>query len=442
MKRYHLFGIKEIQRMLDAGEVTCTELCAYYLKRIEKFGGKDELNCVCAVNENALSEARASDGRGEKLPLRGCFVLVKDNVDIAGMPTTAGSVALANHIAREDASVIGMLKKLGAVILGKTNLTEFANFLTQGMPGGFSSLGGQVVSAFAQDKPVSGSSSGSAVAMSAGLCSFSVGTDTSFSVVGCAAENGVIGYKPPAGALPSRGIVPITKHFDSPGFFTKSMDDLRIVLSALFGEPQENLPARKLLVNDFRIGEVSENQRALYARLLAKLEVNGTQIAHVEIGNTPLLKELMLRCFARELQDYLDASGERLTVDEILMKYGVNPDLYAPYGTTYLETSIHYMRDGENGTEIAAILADIEKTRAEVLEKLDGADACLMTGPTCVMHYVGLPSLSIPFANGADGYPRSMILFGKDEEKLLAAADEIQRLCGDTAKSEYWEKEI
>ena len=125
----------------------------------------------------------------------GLPILVKDNIDVAGLHTTAGSLALSDSVATRDAPVIANLRRHGALILGKTNMTEFANYTGERMPNGYSSRGGQVRNAYDPTHDPSGSSTGSAVAVSARLCSAALGTDTSFSIVGCATENGVTGHK-------------------------------------------------------------------------------------------------------------------------------------------------------------------------------------------------------------------------------------------------------
>ena len=166
------------------------------------------------------------------------FPRAQDHIDVKGMATTAGSVALKDNIADSDAPFVRTLRERGAVILSKTNMTEFTNFLTEGMPGGFSSLGGQLVNAYDRNHTPNGSSSGSAVAMSARLCSFAVGTDTSFSVVACATDNGVVGFKPTIGTISTEGVIPISSALDEIGFFTRNMKDMRKLLAV--GEENKN----------------------------------------------------------------------------------------------------------------------------------------------------------------------------------------------------------
>ena len=225
----------QLRERMWAGEITAEELTRHYLGRIARYDGPEGLNCVAELDETAVAQAKALDGRMDKeeLPLFGLPVLVKDNIDVKGLHTTAGSLALSDHVAAEDAPVVRALREKGAVVLGKANMTEFANYVSRDMPNGYSSRGGQVVHEYERGWDVSGSSSGSAVAVSAGLCAAALGTDTSFSVVGCASENGVVGVKPPVGALSARGVVPLAHTLDSVGVLARTMEDARLVYEAM-----------------------------------------------------------------------------------------------------------------------------------------------------------------------------------------------------------------
>ncbi len=179
------------------------------LQLAEKLGGRSALNCIAELDPTALEQARRIEECGSDLPLAGIPVLVKDNIDVKGLHTTAGSLALADNIAVSDAPIAANLRRNGAVILGKTNLTEFANYVSDSMPGGYSSRGGQVIHAVDPALSPSGSSSGSGVAVSAGIVPMAVGTDTSFSIIHCAMANGICGLKPPVGALSQEVIAPL-----------------------------------------------------------------------------------------------------------------------------------------------------------------------------------------------------------------------------------------
>lgn len=446
------FSLKELCAKLRTREISCEELCRFYLERIEKYGMRNALNCVFAVNPKALDEARELDKRGpEGFPLYGLCVLLKDNIDVAGMTTTAGSVALEDNIADVDAPAVRILREKGAVILGKTNMTEFANFLTPGMPGGFSSLGGQVVNAYDKNHTPSGSSSGSAVAMSARLCSFAVGTDTSFSVVACAMDNGVVGFKPPVGTISTEGVIPITSYLDEIGFFTRDMVDMGFLTEQLgittrieadekqnmttSGETvqmQESSLQRALAVWTINQEFVSAEQMERYEKLFARMREDGWSFTEQLGRNTMKLQEIGLRRMSKEIRDYLEthkgSSAGKMTPEKILEKYRENPAKYAPYGTEFMDKSLAYEYELENEQKVLEIRAEMSREHELLTEELSGFDCCVMTGPTCIMHYAGLSSLSVPFAVASeDGLPRSIILFGPDMRKLLSVGAEIER---------------
>jgi amidase len=209
---------RSLAQRLAAGTLTSVELTKAYLARIARTNTEGpSINAVRIVNPDALAEAAARDAEGPRRPLPGLPVLVKDNIDIAGLPTTAGSVALQHSVPAEDAELVSRLRAAGAVILGKANLTEFANFMTNGMPSGYSSLGGQVLNPSDADITPSGSSSGSGAAAASGLAALTVGTETSGSIISPAAANGIVGLRPTLGLVSQEGILPIAASQDLPG---------------------------------------------------------------------------------------------------------------------------------------------------------------------------------------------------------------------------------
>src|SRR3954469_7625921 len=199
--------VSDLQQRIAAGELTSVQLTRAYINRIAAVNARAPgINAVRVVNPTALQDAAVLDlerATGHlKGPLHGIPVLVKDNLDVAGLPTTAGSVALQDSIPDKDSTVVAKLRAAGAVILGKTNLTEFANFMTNGMPSGYSSLGGQVLNPYDIDASPSGSSSGSGASAAAGLAAVTIGTETSGSIVSPAAAQGDVGLRPTVGLVP------------------------------------------------------------------------------------------------------------------------------------------------------------------------------------------------------------------------------------------------
>jgi amidase len=240
--------IDELQRALRQGLVTSEELVQAYLDRIEAYDdGFPFLNGVLDLDPTALEQARARDrdraeGRARG-PLFGIPVLLKDNIDVAGMPTTAGSLALEGSFPPDDAFLTRKLRAAGAIVIGKATLTEFANFLTSGMPSGYSSLAGYGLNPYdprlrGNGQPVltpGGSSSGSGIATSASLVPVAVGTETSGSILSPASENGLVGIKPTLGLISRDGILPITADQDTAGPMARTVTDAAILLGVLAG---------------------------------------------------------------------------------------------------------------------------------------------------------------------------------------------------------------
>jgi len=351
------------------------------------------------------------------------------------MHTTAGSLALSDNLAKEDAPVIANLRSNGALILGKTNMTEFANYTAYNMPGGYSSRGGQVIHAYDEKKDPSGSSSGSAVAMSAGLCSATVGTDTSFSIVGCAVENGIAGIKPAHGSLPSDGIIPIARTLDSAGPMTRDLADALLVYSCMKDkalEPVKPLDPDKihLAINIFNRDQVSEAQLNRYDDLLKGLKSDGVQLADVIHGETKYDEDIMRCEFRHDLEEYLSrSSARRKTLREIVDYYENNSEQMMKYGHKYLRDALDRASGKLDDKIYKEALAERKRLRTQILESLNGYDACLMTGSTSIMHFIGLPSVALRLGMADDGTPRGMILYGADERRLFAAALTIERYC-------------
>lgn len=426
---------------MRAGRLRAEALVQAYLERLERYGGRDGLNVLAERNPHVLEDARALDGRQKRDGvLFGLPILVKDNIDVEGLHTTAGSFALRDNLAEHDAPVIRNLRRAGALILGKANMTEFANYTSSKMPNGFSSRGGQVCSAYRKAKDPSGSSTGSAVAVSAGLCAAAIGTDTSFSVIGCAAENGVTGLKPAHGSLSGHGIVPIASLLDSAGPLTRTLEDAILVYQAMRGAPAEPVCAAdagrlRLAVNAFHKEMVSEAQMALYQGVLDVFRGAGAEIRMVIHPYQPMQKDVMRCAFRHDLEDYLaGTNAENRTLEQIVAQYEANPT-QMPYGIDLLCAALE---SGTADPAYACALTERETARAALTESLRDFDACLMMGPTNIMHFCGLPSVALRIGMDEDGAPRGMILYGADEKRLFSAALCIERL----AQPVGWPKSV
>ena len=279
--------VAELRHAMDTGLLKPEQLVRLYRARIDAYDkAGPRVNAFLYVNPNAEAQARAlgkpSPGDRSR-PLFGIPVLLKDNVDTADMPTTAGSVALAGSIPPDDAFITRKLRQAGAILLGKGTLTEFANFIAVGMPTGYSSLGGFGFNPYdprpvlgGDGRPVlqtGGSSSGPGIAVNANLVTLAVGTETSGSILSPASSNGVVGIKPTLGLISRDGIIPITADQDTAGPIARTVTDAAILLGVLAGyDPADPATAACLTP-----GNCFDD----YTPFLAKRALEGARIAVV-----------------------------------------------------------------------------------------------------------------------------------------------------------------
>jgi amidase len=278
--------VAELLKAMQTGLITSEELVEMYMARIAAYeDAGPAVNAFIHINADAVVEAHQIDlhrhpGRARR-PLEGIPVLLKDNVDTADMPTTAGSVALAGSIPSDDAFITRKLREAGAIIMGKATLTEFANFIALGMPTGYSSLGNYGFNPYdprplpgGDGRPVlqtGGSSSGSGIAVNANLVTIAVGTETSGSILSPASANGVVGIKPTVGLVSRDGIIPITADQDTAGPITRTVADAAILLGVLAGYDDTD-PATDACLEP---GNCFDD----YTRFLDKKALRGARIA-------------------------------------------------------------------------------------------------------------------------------------------------------------------
>ena len=238
--------VGELQSAITSGALTSAQLTGFYLARIERLNPR--LGAVITVSDTAGADARASDTARRSgapgRPLEGIPVLIKDNIAVEGMPATAGSPALRDT-GNGDAFLVTALRAAGAVVLGKANLSEWANFRSTRSSSGWSTLGGQAVNPHGTGRNPSGSSSGSAVSVAAGLAPVAVGTETDGSILSPSSACGIVGIKPTLGLVSRTGIVPISPAQDTAGPMARSVADAAALLGALAGpDPADEAAAR------------------------------------------------------------------------------------------------------------------------------------------------------------------------------------------------------
>ncbi|MGI5917737.1 MAG: amidase [Anaerolineae bacterium] len=366
MRSVEELTIHDLQAGMAVGEFTACDIVDAYLSRIDALDRQGpRLNAVIELNPDAPSIADALDAeraeRGPRGPLHGIPILLKDNIDTAGsMCTTAGSLALAGSVAKEDAHLVRRLREAGAIILGKTNLSEWSNFRSTHSTSGWSSRGGLTRNPYALDRNPSGSSAGSAVAVAASLCAAAVGTETDGSIVSPASHNAVVGIKPTLGAISRSGIIPIAHSQDTAGPLARTVADAALLLGAMIGvDPRDSatgacagrLPVDYSFCLDpdglrgARIG-VARNVSDFHPRTwevledcLAVMRDCGAEIVDpVEIENARRLAgrefEVLLYEFKADLNSYLAGRGPDVPVHslaEVIAFNEAHRDVVMPY---------------------------------------------------------------------------------------------------------------
>jgi amidase len=324
--------VAELRADLDAGRTTSVELVQAYLARIDAIDRNGPaLHAVLAVNGQALEQARALDAERKRKKLRGALhgipVLLKDNIESIELPTTAGSLALRDNLTNRDAPIVANLRAAGAIILGKTNLSEWANFRSTHSTSGWSGLGGLTKNPHVLDRSACGSSSGSGSAMAAGLAAATVGTETDGSIVCPASLNGIVGVKPTLGLLSGERIVPISHSQDTAGPMTATVTDAALMLTAMIGKqpnckgcvardyaatlPAASLGGKRIGVLRFKPGRQPAVD-PVYTRALEQLRAAGATLVEVDFGDT----------------DPIDAA------EDIVLHAEFKPDLNAYLATT------------------------------------------------------------------------------------------------------------
>ena len=233
-------NIPTLQAHITSGSLSYEKLTQWYLYRIVRFENDSlkALNALISIHPNAVKNARARDLQKSDTDhlVYGIPILLKDNINLAGIPTTAGAHALKDNNTT-DAFIVDRLQEKGAVILGKTNLSEWANYLCSGCPNGYSAVGGQTLNPYGRRLfDTGGSSAGSGAAVAANYAAAALGTETSGSILSPASTHALVGLKPTVGLLSRSGIVPISSTYDTPGPMTRNVVDASILLSAMKGE--------------------------------------------------------------------------------------------------------------------------------------------------------------------------------------------------------------
>ncbi len=468
MAGYHFATISELHTAFRDGSLTVRELVLSFLARIAEIDKTENgLNSVLELNPDALFIADRLDKKirsGEPLgALFGIPVLLKDNINTADrMHTSAGSLALQDHYASYDAFIVKRLREADAVILGKANMTEFANFITDGeMPSGYSSRGGQVINPHVRENTPSGSSSGSAVAVAAGLCTVSVGTETCGSIVSPAGQNGIVGLKPTLGLVSRNGIIPIAHTFDIAGPMARTVEDTAKLLNVLAGVDPEDASTHaqpKRMKYDYllnadlkgtRIGiyrpqipdelSLADDRKASFDQFCKSLSDAGAILTDdIKIDLEFNMWNMMRYEFKSDMNYYLSTLGGRAALKtlgdiiayneahaETALKYGQSTFVNIENNTSGNMTEPEYLHE-------LATRESVIRGFDQVFEQYDIDIILCRTFNNIIAPFTGFPSLILPIGQQQNRQPIDCYLMARryDEVTLLNAAYAIERLVG------------
>jgi amidase len=373
--------IKQLQEKLESGELTTKELVLMFLHRISVFD--KGINSILEVNPDALQIAAGLDAerkeKGKRGPLHGIPILIKDNIDtIDKMHTSAGSLALKDSFALKDSYVAEQLRKAGAVLLGKTNMTEWANFMANGMKNGYSSRGGQVLNPYGPGKfDVGGSSSGSGAAIAANFAVAAVGTETSGSILNPSCRNSIVGIKPTVGLISRRGIIPLSHTQDTAGPMARTVEDAAILLNALSGRDEQD-PITKTN----RLNEID------FTKYLLKDGLKGKRIGIAYEGFIEMLSEDKQKVISEAVKVLKSSNAEVIENIEVpsskadwkydVLTYEFKPDLNAYLDGLHPSISIRTLADliefnNQNKDKMLkygqAVLLEAEETSGSLTEE-------------------------------------------------------------------------
>jgi amidase len=452
--------VAQLASALAAGTLTSRAIVEAHLARIAELD--PYFGAIRRLDPTALEQADASDRvRAESAargPLEGIPVLIKDNIDVAGQPTTAGALALEHSVPAVDAPLVAHLRAAGAVILGKTNLSELANFLTEDMPSGYSSLGGQVLNPYDTSITPSGSSSGSGTAAALGLAPLTVGSETDGSITSPSAQQSLVGMKPTLGLVSRSGIVPIAPSQDTAGPMTRTVGDAAALLAVIAGvDPADPATAdagptvaalRELVLDPGALagvrlgivrGEVDDDdkpdplQLAVHEQALAALAAAGAELVDVSLPVTGHDDEMTVLHyeFAPSVDRYLAALGPDApmrTLADIQAFNRAHADAALKFGQVHVDTAVAIDHDADRAAYQAARARD----QAAAADALGGAlgddrEALVFPGASGCgwAARAGWPSIVIPAGYAANNRrPVGIMLVGRawTDARLLALA--------------------
>ena len=449
-------NIPSIQINISQGKLTYEKLTQWYLFRIVKFENDKNkaLNNIISINPNAVNEARRKDRNkaSNNHPVFGMPILLKDNIDFEGLPTTAGAHALQFNNAK-DAYIVERLKNNGAIILGKVNLSEWANYLCLECPNGYSAIGGQTLNPYGVRKiDTGGSSAGSGSSMAANYAAAAVGSETSGSILSPSSQHSIVGLKPTTGLLSRSGIVPISSTFDTPGPMTRNVMDNAILLDAMSGTDKNdpaslNNPSNKKYWEDVKTGSLAGVKfgvvkaflrDSLYKLNVEKIKSAGAVMIEIEFeqNNNEGFGTLLNTDMKVDLADYLkEHAGAKIpyrNVADIIAFNKLDTLKSIPYGQGRFDG---IMKENKTYVEIENLKKAVRKSGVGYFEKpmqqfqLDFilSIANRSAGFAAAANY---PCITVPMGYRNSGEPVGITFISRPfmEDRLLKVAYAFEQL--------------
>jgi len=450
--------IPSIQESVANGILSYEKIVLFYLYRIRKFESNNELalHSIITLNSNVIKEARSRDKsrpKESKYTLYGLPILLKDNINTIGMPTTAGAFALKENSITDDAFIVKKLKESGALILGKANLSEWAYYFCDGCPLGYSAIGGQTLNPYGRKIfETGGSSSGSGVSVAANYAVAAVGTETSGSILSPSSKNSVVGLKPTIGLLSRTGIVPISSTLDTPGPMTKNVMDNAIFIAAMAGSDVEDASTLNVLstvdylkdlntstMKGKRLGVMRDLlSDSIYKKNIELLQKAGAIIVEFEPiqlqldGFLTLLNIDMKYDLPKYLSTYADKSLKIKSIEDVI-QINIKDSLQrAPYGQQLFNG---ILKDATTLAELEIVKNNLSSKGKQFFnEPMDSLnlEAILSinnyhAGFAAVAKY---PCLTVPMGYEKSGEPISLTFIAKpfQEQKLLKLGYAFEQL--------------
>ncbi|EAC7885636.1 amidase family protein [Listeria monocytogenes] len=404
--------ITKLQNLIATKQLSYKELAGIYLNRIKKYDQNGiTLNSISEINPSIIAEAEQLDKLAETntSPLYGMPVVLKENIGTVTIPTSAGTVALKDWIVGEDAEIVKNLKANGALILGKTNMSEWAAGMDDGVPNGYSGKKGNSKNPYSSELDPSGSSSGSATAATTDFAAVAIGTETNGSIILPASAQSAVGYKPSRGLVNNAGIIPLSSRFDTPGPLTRSVTDAYLTANTF-----TNLTTQASLSKDAlkgkRIGILADSESTEETAVIKKIKqdlknAGATVVESINIGEFEEVDQnfsiLLNADFKHDLNQFLGNNRAPMsTLESIITFNKTNPSRNMKYGQAELVRAQQSTTTKAQADTLANKLIQITQTELDSVLQKDRLDAAVTIGMggsvTFLAPIAGNPELTIP----------------------------------------------